>query len=76
MLPGQYKIWTTAENILNAEPHDVAIVPGSVKRAKTSRAQNGFVSKLFPTKMIIIRPFDQIVASQVKDGSIGPMKAF
>jgi len=66
MLPGQLKIRTTAENIL--------VTWQSVKRTKTSRAQNGFVAILFPTK---IRPFDRIVASQVhRNRSIGPMKVF
>jgi len=32
MLPGQLKIRTTAENILSAELHDAAVVPGRVSK--------------------------------------------
>jgi len=46
------------------------------QKTKKSRAQNAFVAKTFSQKKLSIRPFDQMVASQVKDGSIGPTKAF
>ncbi len=41
------------------------------QKTKKSRAQNAFVAKTFSQKKLSIRPFDQMVASQVKDGSRG-----